>query len=274
MFVACSGACPSPRDLFEQYDEGTLFGMSFLEQSGIAATKSGLYGGVNVHNVGLSISIDDDICQEPTASLLVSPHNSGTIALTGKQGTLYAIVDVVNEMTDPTMSVQLGGAADYLMVGGINGGNVDVTTTGQLTVVGMNNNGEVSATGADDILRGNTINSGRVLLNGGNSGALVNVVNQAGAEVVVNQGGTWKLTDVSNAQGAKVTIDGGVFDLDGPGTRNDGIIEVKSGQINAKVKENTGTITIADGVTGQVLLCENSGSITPESDLVVIDPSE
>merc|ERR1719482_57090 len=129
------GACPSVRDLFEQYDEGTLFGMSFLEQSGIGATKSGFYGGVNMHNVGSALSIDDASCPGPTASLLISPRNSGTVAITGKQGTLYAIVDVVNEMTDPTMGVQMGGAADYLLVGGSNEGNVDVTTTGQLTVV-------------------------------------------------------------------------------------------------------------------------------------------
>jgi len=89
----------------------------------------------------------------------------------------------------------------------------------------------------------------------------VNVDNKAGAEVTVTKGGTWKLHDVSNAKGGKVILDSDVIEIGGPGTRNDGIVEVKRGKIVAMAKANTGTITFADGVTGTLLLCKDSGTI-------------
>ena len=260
--MCCSGVCPSPRDLFEQFDEGKLSISSFFEStSGLGSTKAGFYGGTNLHNVGSEVRIDDKVCPEPTAGLLISPHNSGTFTMTGKSGTVFAILGVVNEKsTDPAKGVKLGGAADYLVIGGENGGDVDFTTTGKVSVVGVDNKGRVSASAAGDILVGNTVNSGKVVL-GGKTGAIVNVDNKAGAEVTVTKGGTWKLHDVSNAKGGKVILDSDVIEIGGPGTRNDGIVEVKRGKIVAMAKENTGTITFADGVTGTLLLCKDSGTI-------------
>ena len=260
--MCCSGVCPSPRDLFEQFDEGKLSISSFFEQtSGLGSTKAGFYGGTNLHNVGSEVRIDDKVCPEPTAGLLISPHNSGTFTMTGKSGTVFAILGVVNEKsTDPAKGVKLGGAADYLVIGGENGGDVDFTTTGKVSVVGVDNKGKVSASAAENILVGNTVNSGKVVL-GGKTGAIVNVDNKAGAEVTVTKGGTWKLHDVSNAKGGKVILDSDVIEIGGAGTRNDGIVEVKRGKIVAMAKENTGTITFADGVTGTLLLCKDSGTI-------------
>merc|ERR1712188_198849 len=85
---------------------------------------------------------------------------------------------------------------------------------------------------------------------------------------VVKQG-TWKWHGVSNAKGGKVTIDGGVFEIDGVRTRNDGIIEVKSGKVQAKVRANTGTITIEKGVTGTLLLCKQGGTINNKGKVAV-----
>merc|ERR1719271_1139560 len=208
------GACASPRDLFEQYDGGKLSTSAFREdKSGIGSTGGGFYGGMNLHNVLSAVHINDKVCPQPSAGLLISPHNSGTFTMTGKSGTVYAIVGVVNEKsTDPAKGVKLGGAADYLVIGG-------------------------------------------------KTGTIVNVDNKAGAEVTVTNGGTWKLHDVSNAKGGKVILDSDVIEIGGPGTRNDGIVEVKRGKIVAMAKANTGTITFADGVTGTLLLCKDGGTI-------------
>merc|ERR1712187_382572 len=70
-----------------------------------------------------------------------------------------------------------------------------------------------------------------------------------------------ELHDVSNAKGGKVVLDGVVVEIGGPGTRNDGIVEFKTGKISVMAKENTGTITFANGVTGTLLLCKNDGTI-------------
>merc|ERR1712187_196761 len=137
----------------------------------------------------------------------------------------------------------------------------DFTNTGKVSVVGVDNKGKVSASGAENILIGNTVNSGKVLLDGAQTGAIMNVENKAGAEVIVTKGGTWKLHDVSNAKGGKVVLDGVVVEIGGPGTRNDGIVECKTGKISVMAKENTGTITFANGVTGTLLLCKNDGTI-------------
>merc|ERR1712187_151934 len=107
-------------------------------------------------------------------------------------------------------------------------------------------------------LIGNVGNSGNVVVDGGKTGAMVNVANKDKG-VVLLKGGTWKLHDVSNAQGGHVCFDGGDFEIIGAGSRNDGIVEVKKGQINAKLRDNTWAITIADGVTGAVMLCKQSG---------------
>merc|ERR1719163_1240114 len=224
------GLCPSPRDLFEQYDDNTLFSREFGDKSfGIGAARAGFHGGVNMHNVRSSVRIDDKPCAQPTG-------------------------------------VVLGGAADYLLVGGRNEGTVDITTTGKVSIVGINNNkGKVNVKGGD-ILIGNTVNSGNVLLQGGaGNNHMVNLVNKGGGAVVVKEG-TWKWHNVSNAQGGKVTIDGGVFEIDG---RNDGTIEVKKGQVQAKVRANTGTITIEKGVTGTLLLCKQGGTINNKGTLAV-----
>ena len=257
-----SGVCASPRDLFEQYDDGKLSTSTFSkDKSGIGSTRAGFYGGTNLHNVLSEVHINDKVCPQPTAGLLISPHNSGTFTVTGKSGTVYAILGVVNEKsTDPAKGVKLGGAADYLIISGKNEGTVDFTTTGKVSVVGVDNKGRVSASAAGDILVGNTVNSGKVVL-GGKTGAIVNVDNKAGAEVTVTKGGTWKLHDVSNAKGGKVILDSDVIEIGGPGTRNDGIVEVTRGKIVAMAKANTGTIIFADGVTGTLLLCKNDGKI-------------
>ena len=230
-----------------------------------------------MHNVRSEVRIDDKPCAQPTAGLLVSPRNSGAFAATGKQGTVFAIVDVVNEKSTDAgnTGVVLGGAADYLLVGGRNEGTVDITTTGKVSIVGINNNkGKVNVKGGD-ILIGNTVNSGNVLLQGGaGNNNMVNLVNKGGGAVVVKEG-TWKWHGVSNAQGGKVTIDGGVFEIDGVLTRNEGIIEVKKGQVQAKVRANTGTITIEKGVTGTLLLCKQGGTINNKGTLAVtVNPGE
>jgi len=265
------GYCPSPRDLFEQFDKKELFGISFHKKLGIAATLSSFYGGTNLHNVRSEIRIDDNTCSGPTGGLLVSPHNSGVVAFNGKKGTVFAIVDVLNsKTTDATKGVKLSGAADYLIIGGKNEGNVDITTTGGVSVVGIVNSGSVNVKGAGKILVGNTFNDGKVILEGG-QGGMMNVKNRDGAEVVV-KGGTWKMEDVSNAKGAKVTIDGGVITFGGAGTHNHGTVELKSGTITAKVKENTGTITIASGVKGSILICKNTGKA--QGAIVSINPND
>merc|ERR1712187_910633 len=177
----------------------------------------------------------------------------------GKKDTVYAILGVVNNKpTDTTKGVKLGGAAEYLLVDGSNAGTVDITTTGKVSVIGLSNTGKVNAKGADYTLIGNVGNSGNVVVDGSKTGAMVNVANKDKG-VVLLKGGTWKLHDVSNAKGGKVCFDGGDFEIIGAGSRNDGIVEVKKGQINAKLRDNTGTITIADGVTGAVMLCKQSG---------------
>jgi len=258
------GSCPSPRDLFEEYDNGEMSVSKFFEtRSGMASTRGGFYGGVNLHNVRSEVRVDDKACPQPTAGMMITPHNSGTFAMTGKTGTVFAILGVVNEQSgDATKGVKLGGGADYLVIGGENKGNVDFTTTGKVSVVGVDNKGEVSASGAGNILVGNTVNSGKVIL-GGKNGAIVNVDNKAGAEVsVTGQGGTWKLEDVSNAKTAKVILDSDNIEVGGPGTINHGTVEFKRGKIVAMAKANTGTITIANGVTGTLLLCKDDGTIT------------
>jgi len=254
------GGCASLRDLFVQYDAGRMYSNELDDDTyGVGAAKSGFHGGVNLHNVGSTVSIDDKNCPAATAGVLIKPHNSGDFKATGKKDTVYAIFGVVNNKpTDPTKGVKLGGAANYLLIGGSNAGNVDITTTGKVSVIGLDNTGKVNAKGVDHTLIGNVGNSGNVVVDGGKTGAMVNVANKDKGVVLV-KGGTWKLHDVSNAKGGKVCFDGGDFEITGAGSRNDGTLELKKGQINLKLRENTGTITIADGVTGLVMLCKQSG---------------
>merc|ERR1712025_1014075 len=102
---------------------------------------------------------------------------------------------------------------------------------------GLDNKGQVSAKGADNLVVGNTINSGKVLL-AAKTGKIDNVENLAGAEVVI-ESGTWQ--------------------FDGP-TSNKGVVHVKGGKFTGNVKENAGTIIIESGVTGKVLICKQTGS--------------
>ena len=199
------------------------------------------FGGMNVYNVQMQLTINPTRdCPNPTAGLLISPHNTGVIKSTGPSGMLLAIVDVVNEkLSDPTKGVTLGGEADYLLAGGSNAGNVDITTTGYVSVLGLNNKGVVSAKGADNFVIANTTNSNKVVL-AAKTGKIINVGNLAGGEVVI-ESGTWK--------------------FDGP-TRNNGIFRVKSGQVTGNVIENAGTIIIESGVKGKVVFCKRgSGEI-------------
>ena len=193
-----------------------------------------------MHNVLSEVNIRDKKCPQATAGLLVSPRNSGVIATTGKSGTLFAIVDVVNEKsTDATKGVELGGDADYILVGGSNAGNVDITTTGYVSVVGIDNKGKVSAKGANNLVVGNTINRGKVVL----------------------AAKTGKIVDVANLPGAEVMIESGTWLFEGQ-TRNEGVVHVKSGKFTGYVKENAGTIIIDSGVTGKVVFCKaGSGKI-------------
>ena len=208
------------------------------QTSGIGKLKSAFHGGTNVHNVLSEVHIADKDCPQATAGLLIAPHNSGIFKFTGKSGTLLAIVGVVNNKSaDSTKGVKLGGNADYVIAGGSNAGNVDITTTGYVSLVGLDNKGQVSVKGADNLAIGNTINSGKVVL-AAKTGKIVNVDNLAGAQVVI-EGGTWH--------------------FDGP-TRNEGLVHVKSGKFTGNVKENAGTIIIESGVTGKVLMCKEAGS--------------
>lgn len=241
MSVPRSGVCASPQDLFKQHDNGPIFSDHFREQGhGVGKAMRAFYGGMNVHNVLSEVNVQDDQCPQAAAGLLVSPHNSGVISMTGKSGTLFAIVDVKNEKsTDATKGVVLGGDADYLLVGGSNAGKVGITTTGYVSVVGIDNKGEVSAKGANNLVVGNTINSGKVILAAKNG----------------------KIMDVANLPGAEVVIESGTWLFEGH-TRNEGVVHVKSGKFTGHVKENAGTIIIDSGVTGKVVFCKaGSGKI-------------
>ena len=240
MFFPCSQQCAQPQDLFKQYDDGPLT-VSTLNTGGVFLARSAFYGGMNVYNVqsGVHITQSSD-CSNPAGGVLLSPHNAGVITSTGPSGMLVAIVDVVNEkLSDPKQGVKLGGHADYLLVGGSNAGNVDINTTGYVSVVGLNNKGVVSAKGADNFVIANTTNSNKVVL-AAKTGKIINVGNLAGGEVVI-ESGTWK--------------------FDGP-TSNEGVVRVKSGQVSGNVKENAGTIIIESGVKGKVVFCKRgSGEI-------------
>lgn len=239
MYVPRSGVCASPQDLFKQHDNGPLFSEHFREEGLEKATRA-FHGGVNMHNVLSEVHIRDKDCPQAAAGLLVSPRNSGIITSTGRSGTLFAIIDVQNEKsTDATKGVELGGDADYLLVGGSNAGQVDITTTGYVSVVGIDNKGEVSAKGASNLVVGNTINSGKVVL----------------------AAKTGKIVDVANLPGAEVIIESGTWLFEGH-TRNEGVVHVKSGNFTGNVKENAGTIIIDSGVTGKVVFCKaGSGKI-------------
>ena len=193
-----------------------------------------------MYNVLSEVHISDKDCPKTAAGLLVTPHNSGVFTSNGKSGTLLAVIDVVNDKSaDPTKGVKLGGDADYLLVGGSNEGDVDITTTGYVSVVGLNNKGAVNAKGADNLVIGNTINSGKVVL----------------------AAKTGKIFGVSNSADGEVVIESGTWHFDGP-TSNEGVVHVKSGQVSGNVKENAGTIIIESGVKGKVVFCRlGSGEI-------------
>ena len=207
MFFPCSHQCAQPQDLFKQYDDGPVT-LSTLHTGGVFLARSAFYGGMNVYNVqsGVHITQSPD-CSNPAGGMMLSAHNSGVIKSTGPSGMLVAIVDVVNEKSsDPTKGVKLGGHADYLLVGGSNAGTVDITTTGYVSVVGLNNKGAVNAKGADNLVIANTINSGKVVL-AAKTGKIINVDNLAGGEVVI-ESGTWTGNVKENA--GTITIESGV----------------------------------------------------------------
>jgi hypothetical protein len=105
--------------------------------------------------------------------------------------------------------------------------------------VGIDNKGEVSAKGANNLVVGNTINSGKVILAAKNG----------------------KIMDVANLPGAEVVIESGTWLFEGH-TRNEGVVHVKSGKFTGHVKENAGTIIIDSGVKGKVVFCKaGSGTI-------------
>lgn len=228
--------CPQAQDLFKDYDDGALSSALYSKKtSGFYKVRNAFHGGANLHNVLSEVHISDKDCPTATAGLLITPHNSGVFTGTGKSGTLLAVVDVVNKQSsDPSKGVELGGEADYLLVGGSNEGKVDITTSGYVSVVGLDNAGTVTAKGADNLVIGNTINSGKVVLAAKN-GKIVNVANLNGAEVVI-ESGTWQ--------------------FDGT-TRNNGVVRVKGGKFTGNVKENRGKIIIESGVTGKVVFCKN-----------------
>lgn len=89
---------------------------------------------------------------------------------------------------------------------------------------------------------------GDYLLVGGSNAGKVDITSTGYASVVglKNEG--------------EVSIDG-VANLVVGHVVNSGNVVIKSGTLIGNVKENTGTITIASGVTGNLLFCKNSGKI-------------
>jgi len=157
------------------------------------------------------------------------------------------------------------------IVGGNNAGEIEISGAATAKISGVTNTGTVTALGAQNVFIANTTSSGAVTV-ATSTAVLVGIQNSG---VVTVTGGTFEMYEVINTgnvtfSSGTVTMDdisnlGGVVTMTSgtitaTGITNTGTVIIAAGAVDLTFTTTSGTLTVAEGVTGTITLAAGGAS--------------
>jgi len=172
--------------------------------------------------------------------------NKGRITVNGGANTVLLVHSPTNYADADVIT--LHNASVYVL-GGTNAGPIDIDTTKKVEVYGVNNSGPITIRNSQDVV-------------------VASVYNGAAAQIDVTDLSA-SLIDVENHGNVTINGQGGMYNV--WNAINHGVVTVNAGTFNATmICPSDGTVTIAEGVTGEIAYEEGCrGTITAPSTVTI-----
>jgi len=193
-----------------------------------SASRMILAGASVVNHVNATSRAEMKLTSKTCFVIVPLALNHGKFTLSGSSKTYALITEPTNFADADDLKVK-GGSASVL--GGFNAGNLVSTTTGSFEVYSLTNRGNVTISGASNVI-------------------IADVQNKGGKILVTNMP---SVTLINVQSYGSITANGAEGNYKGYDIVNTGMVTINAGTINLHFKCNTGgTVTVGNSVTGSI----------------------